>query len=357
MRDDDINSGLSPSGFAGSITHTVSGNEIARREGYRYQQSPPLAYVAQFADEFDGYATIIQQTISPPNAESGRVGDSLYASPPTTPESPSKVQLNEYRREQRFMSLGGAFRPLTSSESGETIVHTFRRSSWFNGDDLTVRPRFRALGKLLRRLGSLVPPAGISAINRLTSRLPIHSENSTIAERKDRARQQSTLPVYTRWRYKRNHRLVFLMIMLALFFSYAIRPHIIAIPVRIPTLYHREQFHYTQRRLAGTPHETVQVAKEQGRGYKQRMKKVLKTITARKEGFRHDIQDGLLNVNMSLPVSAHPIKQLIKDAHDQWRAKNARQSKTLKQAVAEYKRRNRGLAPPKGFDKWWRFVV
>lgn len=32
------------------------------------------------------------------------------------------------------------------------------------------------------------------------------------------------------------------------------------------------------------------------------------------------------------------------------------QSRTLKEAVAEYKRRY-GIPPPKGFEAWWKFCV
>jgi hypothetical protein len=71
----------------------------------------------------------------------------------------------------------------------------------------------------------------------------------------------------------------------------------------------------------------------------------------------HHIADGLLSVNTSAPVDRHPIYQLIKQARDEWDGKKKRQSKTLKEAVAEYRRRNGGLMPPKGFDKWWEFVV
>jgi hypothetical protein len=71
----------------------------------------------------------------------------------------------------------------------------------------------------------------------------------------------------------------------------------------------------------------------------------------------HHVADGLLSVNTSAPVDRHPIYQLIKQARDEWDGKKKRQSKTLKEAVAEYKRRNGGLMPPKGFDKWWEFVV
>lgn len=47
----------------------------------------------------------------------------------------------------------------------------------------------------------------------------------------------------------------------------------------------------------------------------------------------------------------HPIHDLIKNATWEWESKLARQSKTLEQAVREYKRRHK-RNPPKGFDKW-----
>jgi hypothetical protein len=369
MPDDNDSSTVRASGSAGSITQTtISGNEVAHREGYRQVDSPPTENAPQFISAPYNHSTTRQSTYGQPRptAESGRAADTSYTSPPTSPESPRKSQLNEYRREHRFTSLGGAFRPLTSSESGEKIGHTRKsswRSSWFDGDDLVVRPRVRVLGKLMKSLGSLVPQSGKNAVHRLTSRLPLRSENSAIAEKKLQARQTGALPVYTRWRYKRNYRWVFLLIVFTLFFCHAIMPHIEwslpALPVRLLSLHHETEFHFTQRRLAGSPRETV-VEKPHG-GYRQRlqqkMQKKLKLLSVDKNPFRHEIHDGLLTVNMSLPVSAHPIKQLIRDAKDQWQAKTSRQSKTLKQAVAEYKRRNRGMLPPKGFDKWWRFVV
>ncbi|KAK8850347.1 hypothetical protein IAR55_004265 [Kwoniella newhampshirensis] len=67
----------------------------------------------------------------------------------------------------------------------------------------------------------------------------------------------------------------------------------------------------------------------------------------------HRVEGGLLKVNPESLV--HPIYQLIRDARDEWDQKVARQSKTLKQAVAEYRRRY-GRQPPKGFDKWWAYV-
>lgn len=47
----------------------------------------------------------------------------------------------------------------------------------------------------------------------------------------------------------------------------------------------------------------------------------------------------------------HPILDLINNATKQWEDKLARQSKTLEEAVREYKRRH-GRKPPRGFDDW-----
>ncbi|KIJ07245.1 glycosyltransferase family 90 protein, partial [Paxillus involutus ATCC 200175] len=63
--------------------------------------------------------------------------------------------------------------------------------------------------------------------------------------------------------------------------------------------------------------------------------------------------DGLLVVN---PNGPHPIFELMRNAEAAWEAKLARASKTLDEAVAEYKRRYK-RPPPRGFDKWWDYVV
>ena len=68
----------------------------------------------------------------------------------------------------------------------------------------------------------------------------------------------------------------------------------------------------------------------------------------------HPIERGLLKVDSGSQV--HPIYQLIRDAREAWDLKVSKQSKTLKAAVAEYKRRYH-QAPPRGFDKWWKYVV
>ncbi|KAF7328025.1 SPX domain-containing protein [Mycena kentingensis (nom. inval.)] len=62
--------------------------------------------------------------------------------------------------------------------------------------------------------------------------------------------------------------------------------------------------------------------------------------------------NGLLEVN---PEAEHPIFALVAHAEAEWAAKLAGASKTLRQAVAEYKRRY-GRLPPRGFDVWWGYV-
>lgn len=59
--------------------------------------------------------------------------------------------------------------------------------------------------------------------------------------------------------------------------------------------------------------------------------------------------DGLLVVN---PNGPHPIFELMRTAEKEWNTKLQRASRTLDEAVAEYKRRYM-RDPPLGFDKWW----
>lgn len=60
------------------------------------------------------------------------------------------------------------------------------------------------------------------------------------------------------------------------------------------------------------------------------------------------LENGLMVVNEK---GQHPIFDLIDKAQKQWDDKLAKSSKTLGQAVNEYRRRY-GRAPPKGFDRW-----
>jgi hypothetical protein len=55
------------------------------------------------------------------------------------------------------------------------------------------------------------------------------------------------------------------------------------------------------------------------------------------------------------PIIKHPIPKLMTQAVDNFESKLDRQSKTLEQAVAEYKKRY-NMNPPKGFDDWFAFA-
>lgn len=56
------------------------------------------------------------------------------------------------------------------------------------------------------------------------------------------------------------------------------------------------------------------------------------------------------------PLTSHPILTLIEKAEQEWNQKVRRQSRSLKEAAAEYRRRYR-RNPPKGFDKWWAYAI
>ncbi|RAH83527.1 lipopolysaccharide-modifying enzyme [Aspergillus japonicus CBS 114.51] len=57
----------------------------------------------------------------------------------------------------------------------------------------------------------------------------------------------------------------------------------------------------------------------------------------------------------STPAGKHPIAALSEAADQEWDQVRSRQSKTLSQAVQEYRRRY-GMHPPPHFDKWFRFA-
>lgn len=56
------------------------------------------------------------------------------------------------------------------------------------------------------------------------------------------------------------------------------------------------------------------------------------------------------------PGGSHPVYQLVKDAELQLEEVKARQSKTLEEAVKEYRRRY-GIPPPPNFDKWYEYAT
>jgi hypothetical protein len=74
-------------------------------------------------------------------------------------------------------------------------------------------------------------------------------------------------------------------------------------------------------------------------------------------GSSPELQEELLSrATRSKVLNDHPIPRLMDEAEQRFRTKLAGQSKTLKAAVAEYKRRYK-RPPPKGFDEWWKFAT
>ncbi|KAI5453780.1 cryptococcal xylosyltransferase 1 [Naganishia albida] len=82
-----------------------------------------------------------------------------------------------------------------------------------------------------------------------------------------------------------------------------------------------------------------------------------------------DVSDGIVRSRASVFIPAHhqgnttdaketltnPILGLLRDGERKWQDMLARQSKTLDEAVQEYKTRW-GRNPPRGFDEWWEFA-
>ncbi len=64
----------------------------------------------------------------------------------------------------------------------------------------------------------------------------------------------------------------------------------------------------------------------------------------------------LSTVLLTTTMTFHPTDELMQSARQKFDSLLARQSQTLPQAVKEYKSRY-GMDPPKGFEKWWEFVV
>lgn len=68
---------------------------------------------------------------------------------------------------------------------------------------------------------------------------------------------------------------------------------------------------------------------------------------------RHKVgANGLMSTNAA---AGHPIYQLVADAEKRWEGKMDKASRSLPQAVGEYRRRY-GRDPPAGFEAWWNYV-
>lgn len=73
------------------------------------------------------------------------------------------------------------------------------------------------------------------------------------------------------------------------------------------------------------------------------------TSTAAEGKLHHAYRlDGLMEF---VPNGPHPVYELIRVSEKKWKDKLGRASRTLKDAVEEYRRRYQRM-PPKGFDKW-----
>jgi hypothetical protein len=85
--------------------------------------------------------------------------------------------------------------------------------------------------------------------------------------------------------------------------------------------------------------------------YKSNTKPVAPVLKARSDQHIYH-PNGLVEVN---PEGQHPIYDLLDRSKDTWQKKLDGASKTLEQAVDEYRRRYH-RAPPRGFDRWWKYV-
>ncbi|EFP88072.2 uncharacterized protein PGTG_12519 [Puccinia graminis f. sp. tritici CRL 75-36-700-3] len=65
--------------------------------------------------------------------------------------------------------------------------------------------------------------------------------------------------------------------------------------------------------------------------------------------------NGLYYLSQPPPLERHPILDLIDKAEQEWANKVAKSSRSLEEAVAEYRRRYH-QPPPFGFEKWWEYA-
>ncbi|KAG7529747.1 hypothetical protein FFLO_05436 [Filobasidium floriforme] len=81
----------------------------------------------------------------------------------------------------------------------------------------------------------------------------------------------------------------------------------------------------------------------------------LPRVGKKKTPDHHLRDDGYVEVQAT-PSAEHPIYDLMEQARQKFDNMLSNQSRTLKEVVAEYKRRY-GIPPPKGFEAWWKFCV
>ncbi|KAJ9111349.1 hypothetical protein QFC19_001117 [Naganishia cerealis] len=203
-----------------------------------------------------------------------------------------------------------------------------------------------AARRILQRLRNLV---------RLNALIRSPEDNYTVLEKKARDRSAVYHPLTRppRWRPMGMYKSVTLIILAAFLFAhtyFGYFPDIFSADLSSETSFTQNRFSHIQQRKSPAQQD----------GWNPRKHKHdadgSQAHVASHTG-RHETKNGLLRVDLNLPGSQHPISQLIDKSQEKWEAKKAKQSTTLKQAVEEYKKRHRGKLPPKGFDKWWKFVI
>ncbi|KAJ3753596.1 capsular associated protein [Lentinula raphanica] len=125
----------------------------------------------------------------------------------------------------------------------------------------------------------------------------------------------------------------------------------------------------TRPMLSRTPSDTPWVSSNQHRFSQRRWRPLLMwtllactTIAIFQVGLRAGSPPTISTISepssphpSALTYSTHPITRMMDEAEERFRAKVERQSKTLPEAIEEYKRRY-GMPPPKGFDGWWEYT-
>jgi hypothetical protein len=236
-----------------------------------------------------------------------------------------------YREEAHFA------RRTSAHTSGSSIHH------------LKNQPPSPNSGKL-----SLVCDNKVARRNRRSSYLPDYDDDKYRKRR--RSLRLSFLSYFTSWRPVERRRAAIMSLIFMLVVYMAIRPLIRS---------HNDNSnlsHSPRRDRSRSRHPAVELDSS-ARLAKFRARLRHRTVEAERPQVplsamvvgphRHKVEQGKLYVNPESEL--HPIYQLIHDARKAWDEKVSRQSNTLKEAVAEYKRRH-NRAPPKGFDRWWRYI-
>ena len=166
----------------------------------------------------------------------------------------------------------------------------------------------------------------------------------------DETKKRRTIIPFAVRRHLRRSRLVIYVLAMGCIWLFVVRPLSQTVGGEALPGKHSEGLQH-QARATGAAAKVNPLSSRRG---STQVKGVIPAAVKMRTAPDHPIEKGLLKVDLQNKM--HPIYQLIRDGREAWEAKVARQSKTLKEAVEEYKRRYH-RQPPKGFDKWWRYVV